>query len=452
MIGPAMDLNRREFVLTLAAGAALPVTARAASWRVGLGAVDITPPLGVWMGGYAARKEPARGIAQPLYAKAMAIQDAAGPRAVVATIDVLGLTEPAVDRIAMEARQQYGLPRERLLLSSSHTHSGPIIRDQLAVAYDLTPAQWDDVRASTRRIEGQVVEAIGRALGAMRPARLRWAQGAASFGANRRTAINPDGPVDHAVPVLVVERPDRTLAGLVFGYACHNTTLPATFVSYHGDYAGVAKAELERRHPGAMALFIQGCGADANPAPRGTIELAEQHGRELADAVDAVAGGAVEVEGPLRAAFTTVSLPFAPAPDADGWRRKLTDENVYVRRHAQMMLDIIARDGHTLAAERAPLHVLRIGSLTLVGVSGEVVVDYALAVKRKYGGGTWVAGYTDAVFGYLPSTRVLREGGYEGGDAMLYFGRPGPFADTVEATVLSGIDGLMAAAGVKPKP
>ncbi len=446
-----MSLDRREFLLALAAGAALPSPAKATPWQAGLAIADITPPLGLWMGGYAARKEPARGIAQPLHAKALALADSGGSRAVIVTLDVLGLTEPAVAHIAEAARAQYGLPRERLLLCSSHTHSGPIVRDQLAVAYDLKPSQWEDIRASTRRMEGQAVDVIGRALGAMQPARLRWAQGSAAFAANRRTAINPDGPVDHSAPVLTIERRDGTLAGLVFGYACHNTTLPAAFVSYHGDYAGVAKAELERRHPGATALFIQGCGADANPAPRGTIELAEQHGHELADAVDRALGGAVELSGALRAAFATVSLAYAPAPDADGWRRKLTDPNVYVQRHAQMMLDAIARDGHTVLAEPAPLHVLRIGPLALAALSGEVVVDYALAIKRKYGSRTWVAGYTDSVFGYVPSKRVLHEGGYEGGDAMLYFGRPGPFAETVEATVLHGVDALMAAAGVAPR-
>ena len=444
-----MSLDRREFLLTLAAGAVIPAAANATPWRAGLATVDITPPLGVWMGGYAARKEPARGIAQPLHAKAAALADSGGRRAVLVTLDVLGLTEPAVDRIASAVRRQYGLPRERLLLCSSHTHSGPIIRDQLAVAYDLTPSQWDDVRAATRRIEGQVVDVIGRALGGMQPARLRWAQGTAGFAANRRTAITPDGPVDHAVPVLAIERRDGSLAGLLFGYACHNTTLPASFVSYHGDYAGVAKAELERRHAGTTALFIQGCGADANPTPRGTLELAERHGRELADAVDRALAGASEIAGPLRTAFTTVSLDYAPAPDAEGWRRKLTDPNVYVQRHAQMMLDVIARDGRTVAAEPAPLHVLRLGPLSLAALSGEVVVDYALAIKRKHGSGTWVAGYTDSVFGYVPSLRVLREGGYEGGDAMLYFGRPGPFADTVESTVLNGVDALMA--GTRPR-
>jgi neutral ceramidase len=440
-----MNTDRRGFFLTLAGAAAFPTALQTVPWRVGLATVDITPPLGLWMAGYAARKEPARGILLPLHAKAMALRDAAGRRAVIATLDVLGLTAPVVDRIARAVRRQYGLPRERLLLCNSHTHSGPIINDQLAVAYDLTPSQWDDIRRSTRRIEDQILLVVGRALAAMQPARLRWAQGSAAFAANRRTAINPDGPVDHDVPVLAIERRDGTLAGLVFGYACHNTTLPASFVSFHGDYAGVAQAELERRHPGATALFIAGCGADANPQPRGTIELAEQHGRSLADAVDGALGRATEIRGPLRTAFATATLAYAPAPGADEWRRRLEDQNPHVRRHAGLMLDVIARDGRTHAAEPAPLHVLRLGTLCVVALGGEVVVDYALAIKQKYGGGTWVAGYTDTVFGYVPSVRVLREGGYEGGDAMLYYGRPGPFADAVEETVMTGIDALMAA-------
>jgi hypothetical protein len=271
------------------------------------------------------------------------------------------------------------MPREGLLLCSSHTHSGPVIDDQLAIAYDLTPAQWDDVRRSTRRIEEQVVAVVGQALHRLKPARLRSAQGACGFAANRRVAFDPKGPADHVVPALSVERSDGTLVGIVFGYACHNTTLPATFVRYHGDYAGVAQAQLERRHPGVTALYVAGCGADANPTPRGTIELAEQHGRSLADAVER---RRAEVRGSLRRRFSALTLAYAPAPGADEWRRTLEDENVFVRRHAKLMLEVIAREGHTPTAEEAPLHVLRIGTLALVAISGEVVVDYALAVKR----------------------------------------------------------------------
>lgn len=441
-----MSLDRREFLLSLtAAGLAQAASSSSGGgWRAGLAVVDITPPVGVWMGGYAARKAPAQGTLQPLHAKALALDDGAGGLVVMVTLDVLGLTAPVVERIATAVERDHGLPRRGLILCSSHTHSGPVIDDQLAVAYDMTPQQWQMVTASTRRIEGLVVEVVGRALHARQPARLRTAQGTATFAANRRTQFTPDGPVDHAVPVLAIDRPDGTLAGLVFGYACHNTTLPAEVVEWHGDYAGVAQAELERRHAGVTAMYVAGCGADANPKPRGTVALVEQHGRSLADAVDAVLGGATPVSGSLRAAFANASLAYAPAPDAATWKTKLTDENVYVQRHAKLMLDLLARGEQLPAAEPAPVHVVRLGSLTFVTLSGEVVVDYALAIKRKYGDRVWVAGYTDTVAGYVPSLRVLTEGGYEGGGAMLYYGRPGPFAESVEASLLSQVDALMA--------
>jgi hypothetical protein len=440
-----MPLDRREFLLSLTAAG----LAQAASsvgdggWRAGLAVVDITPAPGIWMAGYAARKDAAQGTLQPLHAKALALDDGGGDPVVIVTMDVLGLTAPVMDRIAAAVSREHGVPRHGLIVCSSHTHSGPVIDDQLAVAYDLTPQQWQQITASTRRIEGLVVDVVGKALRARGPARLRTAQGTATFAANRRTQFTPDGPVDHAVPVLSIERPDGTRIGLLFGYACHNTTLPAEMVQWHGDYAGVAQVELERRHAGVTAMYVAGCGADANPKPRGTLALVEQHGRSLADAVDAVLDRATPVTGPLRAAFGTASLAYAPAPEPETWKAKLTGENVYEQRHARLMLDTLAR-GETLpAAEPAPVHVVRLGSLTFVTLSGEVVVDYALAIKRTYGDRVWVAGYTDTVFGYVPSRRVLAEGGYEGGGAMLYYGRPGPFADSVEASLLGQVDALM---------
>jgi neutral ceramidase len=439
-----MSLDRRQFLAAVAGAAALQPSP-APDWRVGLAAIDITPSPGVWMAGYAARTMPADGTSLPLHAKAAAFEDADGRTAVLVTLDLLGLTGPVVERIATAVQRRHGLSRDALLLCSSHTHSGPVIDDQLAVAYDLTPAQWDAVRESTRRIEGQVVDVVGRALDRRQPARLGTAQGEAGFAANRRTQFTPDGPVDHAVPVLSIERPDGSLAGLLFLYACHNTTLPAEWTRYHGDYAGVAQAELERRHPGVTAMFVTGCGADANPRPRGTEALVTAHGRALADAVDRARSDTQPVRGALRSAFARCDLAYAPAAGAAHWTGLLDDENVYVQRHARLMLDVLAREGALPASEPAPVHVLRLGAMDLVTLGGEVVVDYARAVKAAHGDRVWVAGYTDEVFGYVPSERILREGGYEGGGAMLYYGRPGPFAEGVEAALVNTIARLMRA-------
>jgi hypothetical protein len=433
---------RRDFLLQAAAlaGAA---SAPAAGYKAGVATTDITPRESIWMAGFAARKQASQGIAQPLYAKALALEDADGRRAVVVALDLLGVTAEMSGRIAAAVAKRHRVPRARLLLNASHTHCGPVVEGLLSVAYDLDAAQHARIRAYTRELEGRIVETIDAAIARLQPAVLSYGVDEAPFAANRRVQFTPDGPVDRRVPVLRVDAPNG-LRAIVFGYACHNTTLQPDFVEFHGDYAGVAQAALETRHPGATALFLAGCGADANPAPRGTRALVDRHGEALADAVDRALGACSPVAGRLRAAFDEVDLPFAPFPGLDGWRARLKDENVYVRRHAQMMIDVLSTGRRLPRAQPNPVQVWRFGSdLTLVTLGGEVVVDYVLRLTREHRGRLWVAGYSNDVFGYVPSRRVLEEGGYEGGGAMIYYGRPGPFDATVEERIISAVARLV---------
>jgi neutral ceramidase len=455
-------MHRRDF-LTVVAGAvpawsAFGATREARGWRAGVAAVDITPAAGLWMAGYAARTEAARGTAMPLHAKALALEDSRGRRAVLVTLDLLGVTGGMAARIAAEANRRYQLPRHALMLNASHTHCGPVIDEMLSVAYDLTQEQRAAIAAYTRDLESRVVKVIGDALAALTPARLTFGQGDCTFAANRRVQFTPDGPVDHAVPVLHVARATPAASArpgaagtasseplaIVFGYACHNTTLQAGFTQFHGDYAGVAQAVLQQRHAGATAMFVSGCGADANPKPRGTIELVEQHGTALADAVDRALPAVTSrppIDGTLETAFEIVDLPFAPVPDREGWTARLKDSDVYVQRHARLMLDTIDREGRLPATQPDPIQVWAFGQdLTLIALGGEVVVDYAIRLKQELANShPWIAGYSNDVFGYVPSRRVWKEGGYEGGGAMIYYGRPGAFTMDVEGRISNAV-------------
>src|SRR5262249_41561461 len=139
-----------------------------------------------------------------------------------------------------------------------------------------------------------MVEAITAAIADLKPAKLSIGEGTARFAINRREETpkgvvigrNPEGPVDHSVPVLRVESAEGKLKAVVFGYACHNTTMQ--HFQWCGDYAGFTQAYLEEKYPGALALFWIGCGGDANPTPRGKIEHCRTHGQHLADAVSDV--------------------------------------------------------------------------------------------------------------------------------------------------------------------
>lgn len=415
-------------------------------WKAGFAKVSITPSRSVWMAGFAARTKPSEGAHQELWAKALALDDGTKRPAVLVTADILGFPADLSQRIARRVRERYRIARDRLILNASHTHSGPVVGDTLRIAYPMTEEQWVEARAFTQTLEDKVVACIGSALKNMRPVQLAFGHTTAGFAMNRRKSINSNGPVDHDVPVLRIDSKTGQPMGVIFGYACHNTTLGGDNTHFHGDYSGVACEQLEQKHPGVMAMFVTGCGGDANPDPRGTLALVKQHGTSLTQAVDArLAQPLITVKGPLRTAWAEIPLKFAPTLNRAGWEEKRKAQDVYVQRHARMMLDIIDKKGRLPETYSYPVQVWQFGQdLTLIPMAGEVVVDYALRLKRELGAErTWVTGYSNDVFAYIPSLRVLREGGYEGEGAMLYYGQPGKFTEDVEETIIAKIHALV---------
>jgi neutral ceramidase len=417
-----------------------------AGWQAGTARVDITPSQSIWMGGYAARTHPSEGVRQHIFVKALALKDETGAVTVLVTSDLLGFPGEVSAPIFSRVQQHFGLARERVVLNSSHDHSAPVVGHMLSPAYPYGEAEMKVVSAFTTRLQDQVVEAIGKAIQNLAPAELSFEQGLAGVAVNRRRVGHREypGPVEQDVPVLAVRAPDNTLRAIVFGYACHNTVLDDYQIN--GDWAGYAQVELEKRYPGASAMFIQDCGADANPMPRHSVELAEHYGETIATAVDQVLNAKMRpVQGPLTAAFVSVDLPFQKPPSRGELGNSTHAKNLLVQRHARLMLQILDRDGKLPDHHSYPIQVLQFGKdMTFIALGGEVVVDYSLRFKRKYGFDTlWVAGYSNDVFAYIPSRRVLEEGGYEGGGAMIAYGQPAPFTSDVEEIVARGVDSLM---------
>jgi hypothetical protein len=232
----------------------------------------------------------------------------------------------------------------------------------------------------------------GQSIERLQPATLTYSYARCGFAMNRRTPTpagytnHPysEGPVDQVVPVLRVADAKGELRSVLFGYACHNTTMG--FLKWLGDYAGYAQEYFEEEHPGVTAHFLMGCGGDQNPYPRSKLPLAQQHGRTLATAVDAaLQTDQRPVEGPIQAVMETVDLEYTTA-----------DRSPFPY----------------------PVQIVQFGkSLCIVALSSEVVVDYSLRLKRELtspgGPVLWVAGYSNVMNGYIPSRRVLEEGGYE---------------------------------------
>jgi len=431
-------------------------------WKAGLAKVVITPEKPVWMAGYASRNKPSEGKVQDLYAKALALEDEKGKRLVLVTSDLLGFPRGLTETVAVQVQRQLGLPRSQLILTSSHTHTGPVLRQSLIGSYNLNAEQAAAVEEYTRQLQAKIVTLIETATKDLAPAKLSFGRGEAHFGINRREptpngvkiGVNQNGPVDPDVPVLRIESPQGGLRGVLFSYACHNTTLTGEFYQFSGDYAGYAQAAVEKSHPGATALFMMGCGADINPYPRSQLELAERHGETLAQVVEQVLSGSLSpVRGPLKTAFDRVMVPLAPAPTREEFQARLSDKNIFRKQHAERMLARLDRDGKLLSEYDYPIQVLQFGDdLTLIGLAGEVVVDYALRLKRELGSkGLWVVGYSNEVFAYIPTARILKEGGYEAVDSMIYYDLPGPFAPEVEERIIKKAHELVRRSGRKTK-
>ncbi len=430
---------------------------RQEKWKAGVASTVITPERSMWMSGYAARTKPSEGKVHDLHAKALALQDAQGTRLVIVTVELLGISRPLRDWLEKEVNRCYKLPPEALLLNASHTHCGPAVRESKYsiygnTFYGLSAEQIQQSRQYAETLQQKLLQLVGQAMESLAPARLGYTHARAGFAMNRRLKTergfqirpNPDGPVDQDVPVLRIDSPDGELRAVLFGYACHNTTL--SFYKYCGDYSGFAQQYLEEAHPGVTTFFITGCGGDQNPYPRGTLTLAQQHGRALANAVEAaLLPRARSVRGPIRAVLETVMLEFAEPPSREQLEKEAKSTNKYERRHAESLLKELKEAGRIRSTYPYLVQVIEFGDdLTMVALAGEVVVDYSLRLKAELPGPRiWVAGYCNDVFGYLPSVRVLKEGGYEGGGAMRYTPLPGPFAPSVEKRVVDKVHELV---------
>ncbi len=428
-----------------------------ADFKAGVARIDITPKTPIWMSGYGDRKHASEGVIHPLWAKALAIEDPKQNRVVIVTTDLIGLPRAISDVVAARALKQFDLDRSHLLLNSSHTHTGPLVRKNLQTMFELGDEDKRRIDVYGTELTDNLVSVIGAALGKLEPVQLSYGMGAAHFGVNRREptpngvkiGVNPSGPVDPDVPVIRVTGVDGTLKAVLFAYACHNTTLTGQFYQLSGDYAGFAQIELEKAHPGATALFMMLCGADQNPNPRSTLALAERHGKTLANEVDRVlAGSLTPVHAPIRAAFENIELKFA-LHTRETFEEELKNPSAPRVRRAQAMLRAYD-ERRPVRSTPYPIQAIRFDkSLTILALGGEVVVDYALRAKREYGSGKLiVAGYSNDVLSYIPSRRVLKEGGYEAVDSMTYYGQPGPYADDVEDRIFAGIDQVMKRVGV----
>jgi hypothetical protein len=441
--------------LIVALASVAPLQAEEPEWKVGLAEVKITPEHPLYLAGYASRNRPFDKVASDLYAKALAVEDREGHIAVLVTTDLLGLSAEVAEPICERVASKTGLKREQLLLSSSHIHTGPTITlHPPSEAKDAAVAQRNV--EYTRRLQDQLVDVILQSLQKRDPARLSWGNGIVHFVMNRREftrrgvilGVNARGPADRSVPVLRIDGADGKRRAVLFGAATHNTTLTGNCYEVCGDYAGFAQTYVQEKNPGVQAMFVLGCAGDSDPYPRGTMDIAREHGVTLGKEVCRVLQMKLQpVRGRLSLAFGKADLPLQAPPSRSELEKQAAAKNSVQAWIAKQMLDRLNRGEKLPNHYAAPISVWQFGQdLTLVGLSGEVVVDYVGLLEKALGPNhLWLSAYCNDVFGYLPSARVLQEGGYE--TRGLYSGGIGLFDAKAQDVLVAKVRELAQKAG-----
>ena len=445
-----------SLMLAIALGAAETTVA------VGGAKVDITPELPIRLAGYQSRLAEATRVEAPLSARALAIgSDADGP-VVIVTADVIAVSETMSEAVAAAVRAKHpGLTRERIAVCATHQHTGPAIAGTIPFMFsrDLPAEENARIERYAAKLQEKLIEVALAALADRRPARLAWAQGTAEFAVNRRLIVDgkhtgykatPGGPVDHALPVLRAVDAQGAVRAVLVNYACHCTTLKGGDNYVHPDWAGEAAKRIEGRHAGAVALVAIGCGADADPQPRGLPAVAT-NGGAVADEVARVMAGDMRALGRVtHAAFRRIELPMGRVVPRAELEARLTGKANVAYAAAQFLRQLDA--GKPLPSiVPYPVQAWAFdGDFAMVFLGGEVVAEYALRLKRELGvSRLWVNAYANHVPCYIPSRQVLKEGGYEAEAAMDYYGWPTRLAEDTEDRIVRTVHDLLPATFMK---
>ena len=375
-----------------------------AQLRVGLARTDITPSEPVMLAGYASRKDLSRGVHDPLSARVVAFEQE-GQRLVLVSIDNVGFYNETAEPLRNAILESCSLKPSELFLCAIHTHSAP------SLTFDGEKGHSNNVQY-TRTLQGKLVEVVRNALDHMAPSQVGVGSGSSPVGANRREPVvdktgkpaivlgrNPSVMTDREVQVLKIVRSDeKKLAGAVFAYSTHSTSLGPKNYLISGDIHGLAAQFLENYFGNAVvAPEFAGASGNIDPWYRVLPEFKTNNGwipepvllgtllgEEVAQVTEAI--GSFATNTAIKTALKMIELPAQS------------------RKEAQS------------APAKVPMNVTvaRVGDIAFVGWGGEVFNEIGKAIKTASPfRHTFILTHCNGAAGYLPTRPSYPEGGYE---------------------------------------
>lgn len=429
--------------------------------RAGAARVEITPPIGVDLTGFIARENPCTGVRDPLYARALVVDDGSR-RLAMLSCDLLGLARDLVDQLRDHISQATGIPGPQILIATTHTHAGPAALPLIDCG-EIAPAYVEGLLP-------KLVAAVEQAQAALRPATAQRGSGASTAGVHNRRS--PGDVIDSEVGVLRLDDAQGDPIALVVNYTCHPTTLHFDNRLISADYPGLICQQLEA-DTGAVALYLMGAIGDVGPVTRGEESLAligqavTAAVRGLLPKLTSVAAPRLDTEGEL------LALPLFPLPTREqwaAWREEYTSAALAAERDRELsrakvqwaMVHWTERMFEAMQANQlqptvpAEVQMLRIGDLVIIGVPGEYFVELGLQIKAGIlAAGTaaqvMICGFANGNIGYIPARRAYPIGGYEVAEAYKYYSYPAAVTpDAGEQIVAQAI--ALAARAAKPLP
>ena len=411
--------------------------------KIGVGKIDITPDYPIRLSGYGVRETETTKVVQPIWARCLVIIPPNQQPFILLCVENCGIPEHITETVAQRLKVEENIPRDHFTLSVTHTHSAPFVSGALETLFGQSIPTDHQARIDRYTVEltDKLVFVVQSALSKVEIGQLSWGLSSVNFARNRR---DEGGPVDHDLPVILASRKNGEPLAIWCSYACHTTTV--SFNTINGDWAGYAMSELEADYPTATAFVSIGCAGDANPYPRGEYEHAKLHGHSIAEEVSRLMNTKLKPLDldSLRGKINWIKLPFDKIPTRAEWKNRVKEGGA-VGYHAEVQLAKID-GGQSLPSHLSyAVQVWQFGrDLSIVFLAGEVVVDFAVRLKNELGKDTlWINAYCNDLPAYIPSVRILKEGGYEGKTAMIYFNRPTYFKPDVEELVVSAVHSLL---------
>jgi len=435
---------------------------------VGVARIDITPEGPMRMAGHIRRSGSEGGVKpfdkalHKLHAKALAFGSNAQSTSLLITCDLLAIPGYITREVTHRLLLKNGIDPANLAITSSHTHSGPEVGNTMNLTKmfsdpPVTQEEMVQIAVYASQLTDKLEKVAQIALNSRQPSLVSWGQGKVTFAINRRLIENgkwvaqrnyPKGPKDHSLPLLRVTDINGKLRAVFVNYACHCTTLGGNITSWHGDWNGEAQRLIEINHPDATALIAAGCGADANPdLPRGRLEDATTHGKEIADEVERLLALPLQVlNSPPVARLKIIEIPFEKITTINDLSQAMKEGGPKAY-NATVILEQLARGVPIPTTLSYPVQTWTFGNeMAMLFLGGEVVVDYSLRLKRELGAERlWVNAYSNDVRCYIPSKRVLREGGYEAEGHIYFYNQPSRLSEEVEDMIVATVHELLPA-------